>query len=66
MRKFFKKFFSIEVETPNPGKHGSTTQVQRVQYTLSELERRLNAEINGYGYTILMWPYNTEENEYLT
>ena len=31
MRKFFKKFFSIEVETPNPWQsHGSTTQVQRV------------------------------------
>jgi len=50
MRKFFKKFFSIEVETPNPWQHmARPLKYREYQYTLSELERRLNAEINGYG-----------------
>ena len=50
MRKFFKKFFSIEVETSNPWQHmARPLKYIEYQYTLSELERRLNAEINGYG-----------------
>ena len=44
MFNFVKKFFSVDIQ---PAKQ--PLKYREYQYTLSELERRLNAEVNGFG-----------------
>ena len=45
--------------------HGSHSY-SRVSITLSELERQAYCRNQWIWIQILMWPYNTEENEYLS
>tara|TARA_B100000497_G_C7434260_1_gene270895 strand:+ start:496 stop:639 length:144 start_codon:yes stop_codon:yes gene_type:complete len=44
MFKFLKKFFAVELQSAK-----QPLKYREYQYTLSELERRLNAEVQGYG-----------------
>lgn len=45
MISLFKKIFAME--TPTSDK--TPLKYREYQYTLAELERRLNAEVQGYG-----------------
>lgn len=50
MFKFLKKFFAVDIQPSNPWQHmARPLKYRECQYTLSELERRLNAEVQGYG-----------------
>ena len=54
MTKLLKNIFSMRFSNAKTGSWAGTPMGQPLKYresnyTLSELERRLNAEINGYG-----------------
>ena len=54
MSNFFKTIFSMRFSDAKKGgwpgtPMGKPLKYRESSYTLSELERRLNAEINGYG-----------------
>lgn len=44
MSKLLKSFFKLDF-----GKHSNPLKYRETNYTLAELERRLTAEINGWG-----------------
>ena len=67
MLSILKKFFTMDEPTSNPWNvMARPLKYREYQYSVAELERRLNAEVNGLIKGLNMWPYTKEENDQLS